>query len=97
MNWVRFATALVRDRGARLTCRDFIAFLDDYVAGSLDERTTGIFRQHVAQCPACARYLAGYAATVRMGYFAFHASDDAIPDSVPEALVSAIVASRRAQ
>lgn len=44
----------------RLTCRDFIAGLDDFVAGALDRRRTCRFRDHAERCRACARYLKAY-------------------------------------
>jgi anti-sigma factor RsiW len=80
----------------RLTCRELIEFLDDYVADALAATERARFDAHLDVCPACVRYLRGYQGTLRAVALAF-APDAAPPADVPEQLVNAILASRKAQ
>jgi anti-sigma factor RsiW len=79
---------------SRLTCRELIEFLDDYVAESLPASERTRFEDHLGRCPACMRYLRGYQGTLR-AVAASYAPESAAPDDVPEELVSAILALRR--
>ena len=78
----------------RLTCRELIEFLDDYVADSLPEAEHARFQDHLLRCPACQRYLRGYRGTLRAVALAFP-PDAAPPLDVPEQLVAAILAVRK--
>jgi anti-sigma factor RsiW len=78
---------------ARLTCRELIEFLDDYVDGCLTRAEHARFEDHLARCEACVRYLRGYRATMRLALAAC-AEADREPDDVPEELVAAILDSR---
>lgn len=77
----------------RLTCPEFVAFLDDYVAGRLAPQVVAAFNRHLASCPSCAAYANTYRATIRLGREAFSDSSD-VPDDVPEELIAAILAAR---
>jgi anti-sigma factor RsiW len=79
----------------RLTCRELIDFLDDYVAGSLSATQRAQFDDHLGRCAACVRYLKSYQGTMRALALAF-APDAAAPREVPEELISAILAAREA-
>jgi anti-sigma factor RsiW len=79
---------------SRLTCRELIEFLDDYVAGALPVTQRARFDDHLGRCPACVRYLRGYQGTLRAVALAF-APEAAAPREVPEELVSAILAARK--
>jgi anti-sigma factor RsiW len=81
---------------SRLTCRELIEFLDDYVANALSEPERERFDGHLSRCPACVRYLRGYQGTLRAVALAF-APNAAPPTDVPEQLVSAILAARRTE
>jgi anti-sigma factor RsiW len=78
----------------RLTCRELIDFLDDYVAGALPVPERARFDDHLGRCPACVRYLRGYQGTLRAVALAF-APEASPPRDVPEELVSAILAARK--
>lgn len=80
----------------RLTCRELIDFLDDYVADSLSAPVRERFDEHLDRCSACRRYLAGYQGTLRAVALAC-AADAPPPGDVPEELVASILAARRAQ
>jgi anti-sigma factor RsiW len=79
--------------GARLTCRELIEFLDDYVDGRLSSGEHAHFEAHLARCEACVRYLHGYRGSVRLALVAC-AEEERLAEDVPDELVAAIVASR---
>ena len=77
-----------------MTCREFVEFLVDYLEGALSDQERRVFDEHLAICPSCVNYLASYRETVQLGKAALRAEDDAVPSSVPEELVQAILAAR---
>jgi anti-sigma factor RsiW len=79
-----------------VTCEDFASFILDYLENELDGTTRATFEHHIAICPNCVRYLATYRATIRACREAFQASSGTLPPVVPEDLVRAILAVRRA-
>lgn len=78
-----------------LTCRDFVALLFDYLLGGLGSEGIAAMNAHLAACPSCVAYLKTYEASIRMGRLALAPSDDPVPEEVPEALVRAVLATRR--
>ena len=79
-----------------ITCRTFVEFLMDYMSGELPEPQRDQFDEHLAACVACVAYMKTYMATVELGKASFADLEARIPDDVPEDLVKAILASRRA-
>jgi len=77
-----------------LPCREIIAFLADYLDGSLAPETRSEFDRHLGVCPSCVAYLASYRDTIRMAKAASIEADAGEP---PEDLVKAIVASVRGE
>jgi anti-sigma factor RsiW len=80
----------------RLTCRELIDFLDDYVEGALPAAQRALFDDHLGRCAACVRYLRGYQGTLRAVALS-HGAAAAAPPDVPEELLTAILAARRAR
>ncbi len=78
-----------------LSCREFVEFLADYLAGKLPGDQTGRFDRHLAGCPACATYASTYEDTIRLGRDAFLCPDDQVPGDVPEDLVRVILDVRK--
>ena len=74
-----------------MTCRDFAAFLLDYVEGALPTDTRRRFDEHMAICPDCVQYLQHYTETIKAGRLAM--ADD-LPADFPDELVSAILRAR---
>jgi anti-sigma factor RsiW len=70
-----------------MVCREVIAFLDDYVAGSLEPTRRAEFDRHLAACTSCVAYLRSYRETIRMAKAAAPAIEDVPPD-----LIAAILA-----
>lgn len=80
-----------------MTCREFADFIAEYISGELDSNVRASFERHLAVCPNCVAYLSNYRDTVALGRRAFSDDDAVVPDSVPESLVDAILATRRAR
>jgi anti-sigma factor RsiW len=77
-----------------MTCRDVADFLADYVAGELRDDRVAVFEWHLSICPNCERYVAQYRATIELGRAAFADQDAIVPESVPDELITAILAAR---
>ncbi len=78
----------------RLTCRECVEFLMDYLDDSLSAEVRVTFERHLAACANCVRYLESYRTTTTICKKAFEVSaGDALPP-VPEELVRAILAAR---
>jgi anti-sigma factor RsiW len=78
-----------------MTCREFTVFIADYLAGDLPAETLAHFQRHLSRCDNCVQYLADYQRTVALERPAFDRGD-ALPPDVPDELVMAILAARRA-
>ena len=78
-----------------MTCREFIDFLDDYLAGALDIARRDVFDHHLSMCRDCRNYIEQYRQTVALGKAAFDSPDHEVPANVPEALVAAILAASK--
>jgi anti-sigma factor RsiW len=77
-----------------VTCHELADFIDEYLANELPDEVRTQFEHHLRLCPNCRRYLAGYKTAVRLGKRAFD-SGDAVPPTVPEELIAAILFARR--
>lgn len=80
---------------ATISCRDFVEFLDDYLAGAVSGPRLEEFSVHLSMCPSCVAYMKTYRDASRMGKAALQQTDDPVPAEIPEALVHAILAARR--
>jgi anti-sigma factor RsiW len=78
-----------------VTCRELADFIGDYLSGELPADARAEFEYHLRLCPNCRRYLADYAASVKLGKRAFDDENARLPEHVPEDLVQAILAARR--
>lgn len=78
-----------------MTCKDFLDFIMGYLDGDLPAEVRAPFERHLALCPDCHRYLRVYETTAKAGQPAFSNPDAQVPPDVPDALVRAILASRR--
>ena len=78
-----------------MTCREFVDFLWAYLSGEVTDLQREEFEFHVSGCPSCVAYMKSYQATVELGKRAFDASDEPVPEEVPEELVQAILAARK--
>lgn len=78
-----------------LPCRDFVQFLDDYFEGVLPAAERREFDKHMELCPPCVDYLRSYERTIDLGRRACEGGP--VPEGVPDELVEAILAARRAE
>jgi anti-sigma factor RsiW len=78
-----------------VTCRDFVAFLDDYLSGSLPEDRRTAFNSHLSRCPSCVSYMKTYSASIELGRTVLARSQDPVPEDVPEELVRAVLRAAR--
>ncbi len=79
---------------ALLTCLELIDFIAAYLDGELATAERQRFDEHLRRCQACVDYVDSYRETLRATLVAFEGEDE-IPESVPEELVQAVLASRR--
>lgn len=77
-----------------ITCREFVEFLADYLAGALFPANQREFEFHLSDCPHCALYLQSYKETIRLGKVACSDLDAPPPVDAPEELIQAILAVR---
>ena len=77
-----------------VTCRDFVEFLDQYLANGLPASQREEFNGHLAACPSCVAYMKSYEQTIQLGRRALRATDEPLPAEVPEELIQAILAAR---
>ena len=80
-----------------LTCVEFEAFVLDYFEGTLSSGQRAIFKMHLMVCQDCQRYLAAYKRSVDMGQNVFKKPYEPVPEDVPEDLVQAILAAKKAE
>jgi anti-sigma factor RsiW len=78
-----------------VNCRECAEFLHQYVSGDLPPDTMEVFSRHLAKCPNCDVYLQQYRLTITAGKKAC-ASEDATAAPIPDELVRAILAARKA-
>lgn len=68
--------------------------MDEYWSGDLPPESVARFNEHLAACPSCVNYTNTWREAIRLGKAALRASDEAVPEDVPEGLVAAILAAR---
>ncbi len=78
-----------------LSCEQLIEFLSDYVEGRLPLTQRAAFELHLALCRDCRSYLHNFKATIEATRAAFADPTSAVPESVPEELVQAILKATR--
>jgi anti-sigma factor RsiW len=76
-----------------MTCREFINFLDKYVAGELPHEARTSFDGHLRCCVDCRNYLDSYQKAVHVGKRAFACGEDdeVLPGAVPESMIRAVL------
>jgi anti-sigma factor RsiW len=78
-----------------VTCREFVAFLDDYLSGALPAQQRAAFNAHLAVCPSCVAYMKTYKISIALGKAALSQPEGPVPEEAPEALVRAILSARK--
>ncbi len=76
-----------------ISCREFEAFIIDYLEGELPWSKRAIFNMHLAVCAECRQYLRAYQRSRALGQAVLTgAPDDPVPHEVPEDLIKAVLA-----
>jgi hypothetical protein len=83
------------EEGERMTCKDFIEFLHEYLEEELPQAQRVRFEEHLEICESCVAYLSNYRDTMHLARKAFCDPEGPVPDEVPEELVAAILSARR--
>jgi anti-sigma factor RsiW len=78
----------------RLTCKECVEFLMDYLDDSLSVEVKATFERHLTACANCVRYLESYRTTTKVCKKAFEAGERDGATPVPEELIQAILAAR---
>jgi anti-sigma factor RsiW len=78
-----------------MKCREFVEFIDRYIAGELSKLERFSFIVHMGVCRNCANYLRTYKQTIAASKAAFADLDAQVPNDVPEELVAAIMSTRK--
>jgi len=79
----------------KLTCQELIDFLMAYLDKELPTPEREEFERHLGVCPSCVDYMDNYRDAVELGREACK-NDDAQTMDVPEDLIKAILAARKA-
>lgn len=87
---------MMRFMPGQLTCEEFERFVHDYQEESLSPRERRTFELHMDLCPMCRVYFATYLRTIELGKRICATGTDATVENLPDDLVNAILAARRA-
>lgn len=80
-----------------LNCKQFVDFLDEYVAGGQPESARKAFEEHIQRCPPCLDFLKAYRETIETSRKACCCEEKEISrDKVPQVLIDAILTARKA-
>lgn len=78
-----------------LSCRELVEFLNDYLDDELAPERRAVFERHLGICSDCRRYVESYRRAMALGVRAL-GSGPPLGEPVPDELVRAILAARRA-
>jgi len=81
---------------AMITCNEFESFVLAYLDGELPKRQKVVFEMHLKVCRECKEYLRAYRASLELAREAHGAELTRLSEQVPEDLVNAILAARKA-
>lgn len=79
-----------------IKCKEFNDFLGEYLDGDLEEKQRTVFEAHLQMCPPCYGYLDSYRDVIRLEKTCCGGDAD-IPSDVPQSLIDAILAARKAR
>ncbi len=92
MRWLK--GMMLKHMHGMITCREFEAFIQDYLSAELPGKQRRRFERHMKICRECREYLAAYKASLEIGKAALGPPSAPLPDEVPEDLIKAILDSR---
>ena len=74
-----------------ITCKEFDAFIVDYLDNSLPQTQRERFELHMEDCRACAEYLEAYKRSAELSKQLLASPDEGLPEDVPADLIAAVV------
>lgn len=77
-----------------MTCRELVDFLMEYLDRELPPEQQAAFERHLNRCPPCVEFLQSYQTTRRLECQCYQSTEEV--EGVPEQLVQAILAAKRA-
>lgn len=87
--------AMMRYVPLMITCREFDAFIHDYISESLTAGQRRRFLFHLRLCRECREYLVTYEQTIALGKAASADKDMVLHAEAPESLIRAILDARQ--
>jgi predicted anti-sigma-YlaC factor YlaD len=81
---------------AMITCEAFEEFILAYLEDDLPRRQKIVFEMHLRLCRECRDYLKAYRASMILAAQALTDDPDFQPEDVPEDLIAAVLAARKA-
>ena len=88
---------LVHRAPGMISCAEFDDFISAYLEQRLPEEQLKIFERHLKLCAACQAYLSDYKKTIVLEKRLLGGPVSAALDDVPEDLITAILAARKAR
>lgn len=79
-----------------ITCNEFEDFILAYLEDDLPQKQKPVFEMHLKVCRECRDYLQAYRATMELAKNTLKAESQLLPEDVPQDLVKAVLAARRA-
>ena len=70
-----------------ITCRDFVASIDEYQGGEMPPRRRAHFDDHLSQCEMCSAYLKSYISAVKLAKDAYDAESEDAPDDLVRSIM----------
>ncbi len=74
-----------------ITCKEFDAFIVDYLDDGLPEKQKAKFESHMRECTACREYLDAYKSSISISKHVFASLDTDLPEDVPADLITAVI------
>lgn len=78
-----------------ITCKEFEDFVLRYLDDELPAKQRSVFEWHLRLCRECRDYLAAYRRTLEIADAVLAPPDAAVPENIPEDLVTAVLDARR--
>ena len=91
----RLKGIMMRRVHGMITCCEFETFVQQYLDDDLPDRQRTIFEWHMRLCRECREYLAAYQRSIEIGQTVFSDPENALPDDVPDDLVTAVLDATR--
>ncbi len=79
-----------------ITCSEFESFILAYLEDELAARQKYVFKLHLKMCPECRDYLRLYRASMVLAKGALGKDREHLEENIPEDLVKAVLAARKA-